>query len=77
MFEKKIPSLLNRNVANKILTSKKMNEFAIAVFMYESRIGNLPEFFIIIIKHIEMYIIEKLEMLMFFMYHMRDLTSEN
>ena len=33
-------------------------------------------FFITITKHIEMYMVEKLEMLMLSMYHMGDLTLE-
>ena len=34
------------------------------------------KFFITISKHIEMYMVEKLEMLMLSMYHMGDLTLE-
>ena len=34
------------------------------------------KFLITIIKHTEIYMVEKLEMLMLYMYHMGDLTSE-
>ena len=34
------------------------------------------KFLITIIKHTEIYVVEKLEMLMLYMYHMGDLTSE-
>ena len=34
------------------------------------------QFLITIIKHTEIYMVEKQEMLMLYMYHMGDLTSE-
>ena len=44
--------------------------------MYKSQNGDLPEFLITIIKQTEIYMVEKLEMLMLHMYYMGDLTSE-
>ena len=44
--------------------------------MYKSQNGDLPEILITIIKHTEIYMVEKPEMLMLYMYHMGDLTSE-
>ena len=46
------------------------------VFMYKSQNGGLPDIFITIIKHTMINIVEKLEMLMLYMYHIADLTSE-
>ena len=63
-------------VANKILTSKEINEFTIGVFIIKIKIVIYLKFFITIIKHTEICMVEKLEMLMLYMYHMRDLTSE-
>ena len=44
--------------------------------MYYSQNGDLAESFMTIITHIKMYMVEKLEMLMLYMYHMGDLTLE-
>ena len=44
--------------------------------MFKSQNGDLPEIFITFTTHIEMYKVEKLEMLMLSMYHMGDLTLE-
>ena len=63
-------------VANRILTFKEINEFIIGDFMFKSQNGDLPEIFITITKHIEMYMVEKLDMLMLCMYLMGDLTLE-
>ena len=46
------------------------------VFMYKSQNEGLPEIFITIIKHTMINMVEKLEMLMLYMYHIADLTSE-
>ena len=60
-------------VANKILTIKENHESTIGVFMYKSQNGDLPE---MVIKHTEIYMVEKLEMLRLYMYHVGDLTPE-
>ena len=45
--------------------------------MYKSQNGDLPEIFDNYHQtHAEIYMVEKLEMLMLYMYHMGDLTSE-
>ena len=41
--------------------------------MYKSQNGDLPE---MVIKHTEIYMVEKLEMLRLYMYHVGDLTPE-
>ena len=44
--------------------------------MFKSQNGDLPEIYITITKHIEMYMVEKLDMLMLCMYLIGDLTLE-